>query len=297
MVATRRLSELVAGALDGLDVPSGPVTVALSGGADSAALALLVTEAGVESSCLHIDHGLPASPMMSKAADAVAAHLGLDIETVEVTLPSGASPEAVARGVRYEVFIAVPGPLLTAHTRDDNAETVVINLVRGTGSRGLAGIPPFRPPNIHRPLLGVTRSDTREMASLAGLPFGDDPMNDDLTLTRNRVRRTILPLLAEMNPQIVETLARSGELLSRDAVYIDSQVPKPKGPEVATGLVRALPRPLADRLLSDLLRTVGMSVTSDRLERVWEVVRGESRQHDLADGKTVSRRGALVVIE
>ena len=297
MVETRRLTELVSGALQRLELPEGPVTVALSGGADSAALAYLMVAGSIESRCLHVDHGFPASPMLARAAMAVADHLDLELQTVEVTVPSGPSPEAQARSARYEAIASVEGPVLTAHTRDDNAETVLINLVRGTGSRGLAGIPSFRAPNVHRPMLGISRAETREMAGLAGLPFVDDPMNADEGLARARVRRTVLPLLAEMNPQIVESLSRAGGLVGRDADFIDSLLSETPEGAVAVGLVKTLPRPLADRLLARLLDGVGVGVTSDRLDRVWEVVRGESQRRDLAEGKCVVRSGALIVVE
>lgn len=296
MVETRRLNELTSEALDRLDLPQGPLFVALSGGADSAALAYLTSEAGVDVRCVHVNHGLPASPEMARAAAAVASCLGLGLETFDVTLPAGPSPEGQARQVRYAALTAVPGPVLTAHTLDDNAETVIINLVRGAGPRGLMGIPGFRAPNIYRPMLTVTRADTREMAGLAGLPYVDDPMNEDLNLVRNRVRRTILPLLAELNPRVVETVARTGELLFRDTALIESLVPETRDSAVAAGVVRVLPRPIADRVLADLLDSAGIGVTADRMERVWDVVRGVSPRQDLVDGKSVIRSGPLVIV-
>jgi tRNA(Ile)-lysidine synthase len=296
VVETRRLTDLLARALDGLEVPPGPVTVALSGGADSAALALLVKRSGAGVDCLHVDHGLPASPKMAAAAAGIAGALELSLETVEVTPVPGPSPEDRAREARYSVLETWPGPVLTGHTRDDNAETMLINLVRGSGPDGLTGIPSFRSPNIHRPILRMLRSETREMASLAGLPFVDDPMNSDLALTRNRIRHSILPLLRELNPRIVESLTRAAETLDRDTSYLRALAPVPQGPSVAVGLVMTLPRPLADRLLASLLRSCGVEVTSDRLGRVWSVARGESQSQQLGDGRVVRRRGALVEV-
>lgn len=297
MAETRRLTELAEVALDRMELPGVPVTVALSGGADSSALAFLVRRAGIEMSCLHVDHGLLGSPLMARAAGEVAGALGSPIQTTTVIVPGGASPEGQARVARYAAFDDVTGPLLTAHTRDDNAETVLINLVRGSGPDGLGGIPRFRPPHVYRPMLDVSRAETREMATLAGLPFVDDPMNSDQTLTRNRIRRSILPLLTALNPNVVESLARAGELLGRDAAHLQGQVPSTSGNSVAAGLVQTLPRPLADRLLMNLLRVCGVGVTADRLDRVWSVVLGESPRQDLAGGRIVMRRGALVVVE
>lgn len=296
MVETRRLTELVESALGRLHIPGGPVTVALSGGADSAALALLLERAGARPGCLHVDHGLSGSPQMARAADEVAEALGLAVDTVKVSIESGPSPEERAREARYGAFDTQPGPVLTGHTRDDNAETMLINLIRGTGPEGLSGIPRFRPPNIHRPMLDITRDETREMAMLAGLPFTDDPMNADLSLTRNRIRHMILPLLTELNPKVVEALARAADTLDRDTTYLGEMTPPVSGSSVPAGLVVTLPRPLADRLLADLLRSAGLGVTAERLERVWSVARGETSTQEVAEGKSVWREGALVLI-
>jgi tRNA(Ile)-lysidine synthase TilS/MesJ len=129
---------------------------------------------------------------------------------------------------------------------------------------------------------------------LAGLPFADDPMNADLSLTRNRIRHMILPLLTELNPKVVEAIARAADTLDRDTGYLGESTPPVSGQSVPTGLVVTLPRPLADRLLAELLRSAGVGVTADRMERVWSVARGETSRQELAEGKSVWREGALV---
>ncbi|MFP4074338.1 MAG: tRNA lysidine(34) synthetase TilS, partial [Actinomycetota bacterium] len=220
MAETRRLSELVSGAQQRLVLPEGPVEVALSGGADSASLAYLCLESGLDVRALHIDHQLPASPMMARAAGDIAGKLGIELEVRQVTLAEGPSPEEQAREARYAELAERAGAILTGHTRDDSIETMLINLIRGTGPTGLTGIPSFRPPNIYRPMLAVTRSETREIATLAGLPFVDDPMNEDLSLTRNRIRLELLPVMRELNPQVEAALARTAATLERDRVYL-----------------------------------------------------------------------------
>src|SRR5690554_6166813 len=144
MAGTRRLTALAAEARSRLDLPDGDLVVALSGGADSAALAWLVGEEGRSVRAIHVDHGFPGSPLMRRAAMAVAAALDIPLEIVAVTVPEGPSPENQARIARYAALAAAlkeGETLLTAHTADDNVETVIINLARGTGTRGLAGIP------------------------------------------------------------------------------------------------------------------------------------------------------------
>lgn len=297
MARTRRLTQLLDDAGSRTSLPPGPVVVAMSGGADSAALAVIAEHLEVEFGLVHVNHGLAASPAMGEAARDVAAVLDKPLEVLSVQVGTGPSLEEHARDARYAALRSIDGPVLTAHTRDDNAETMLINLLRGTGVAGLRGIPAFRAPNVHRPLLDVSRSETREIATLAGLPFRDDPMNDDLTLTRNRIRRTLLPLMAEFNPQVVEALARASAVTDADAALLDESTPTLSGTIVPIGLLATLPKPLGDRLLGRLLEAHGIGQTADRLGRIWLVVDGSSDRQDLAGGRAVVRRGAVLAIE
>ena len=297
MVATRRLSHLIAATLPRLQFPQGPAVIALSGGADSATLGLLALEAGIGVSALHVDHQLPASPMMEKAALLVAEGLGIPIEVRRVELDRGPSPEEQARDARYGAFAAVDGPVLTGHTRDDDVETVIMNLIRGSGATGLRGIPSYRPPHIHRPMLSVSRDETREIAVLAGLPFADDPTNSDLSLTRNRIRIEILPLMRALNPRVDEAISRAAGVLQRDSRYLDEVAASLYQDPVPVSLLATVPKALADRVLRRLLEECGVGPTSDRMERIWSVVAGHSDRQDLTGGKAVVRRGAVVVIE
>jgi tRNA(Ile)-lysidine synthase len=298
MAATRRLTELAKVATAKLRLPAGPVTVALSGGADSAALAYLCAGSSREMGLVHVDHGLPASQRLAEAAKSIATALATPLETVSVVVEEGPSPEERAREARYQVFDTRDQTVLTGHTQDDNAETILINLIRGTGPAGLTGIPYHRPPNTYRPMLSISRSETRELAALAGLAFFDDPMNDDFALARNRVRHQVLPLLAEMNPRIVESLARTATAVDRDHAFLDSLVPETgESAGVPTALALTLPRPVADRLLQRILLESDVGVTADRMQRVWSVVTGETESQDLTGGRRVTRRGALVVVE
>ncbi len=228
---------------------------------------------------------------------AVAEHLGIVIEVESIELGDGPSIEEQARNARYSLLAGRDGPIVTGHTRDDSVETMLINLIRGTGPSGLTGIPHFRPPNVYRPMLAVTRSQTREMATLAGLPFADDPMNEDLSLTRNRVRLEILPLMRELNPQLDAALARTAETLDRDRSYLDDRAAEHFGRALPVSAVNTLPRALADRVLRRALEESGIGPTADRIQRMWSVASGESDRQDLAGGQSVVRRGALLVIE
>lgn len=307
MAGPRRLTGLVSSALERLFLPEGDLVVALSGGADSAALAYLVREIGHSPRLLHVDHGLDHSPLMRRAAVNVATDLGLDLEIVEVVVEKGSSPEGQARRARYQALAAATTEgdrVLTGHTADDSAETVLLNLIRGTGPAGLGGIPWFRPPNVYRPILGLTRSETRELAAISGLRFVDDPMNDDPTLTRNLVRREIIPALERLNPSVVDAVVRMSRLVRADDAYLEDLASDlhplltAGSAAIPIGSLLAVPRPVADRALRLLARQV---VGDDRLdagvvERVWSVVRGESPRQQVAAGATASRSGPMLTI-
>ena len=297
MAETRRLSELVERAKSVIDLPEGPVTVALSGGADSAALAYLarVMEAAVDA--IHVNHGFETSPLLEKAARVIADQVGIGITVEHIQLGDGASPEAQARDARYEVLTRLTGPVLTAHTRDDHAETILINLIRGTGPAGLVGIPSHRPPNVFRPILRLTRSDTREIAGLAGLDYVDDPMNDDDRLLRSRVRMQLIPLLASLNPRIVDSLARTAETIGRDTSLLEEMRSKVPGEPLVISVLITVPRPIADRVLISSLSSRGIPPTTDMLARAWSVIRGESDRQDLVSGHAIRRAGPLLVID
>jgi len=297
VAATRRLRELVDSAQARMLLPSGPVTVALSGGADSAALAQLAVESGAEVSLIHVDHGFEASAMLAAAAEGIAGRLGLMLETVSVDVAPGSSVEARAREARYAVLERVDGVVLTGHTRDDTVETMMINLIRGTGIDGLGGIPYYRPPNVYRPILAVARSETREIAVLAGLDFRDDPMNDNLDLTRNHIRHVILPRMRELNPRLDESMARTAAGLRIDAEFLDELADGVPPDALAISVLATLPRVVADRLVRRWLQTRAVQVSADLVDRVWSVVSGESPRQELEGGRSVIRDRAVVRVE
>ena len=295
MAGTRRLTQLREQMASRSLFPEGEVTVALSGGADSAALADLALTRGLHVSALHINHSWSASSQMEAAAGHIASQLDIEMEVVTVEVPKGPSPEANARDVRYKVFDGCDTPVLTGHTADDNAETVLINLIRGTGISGLTGIPYHRPPNVLRPILKVRRSETRELAVLAGLGFVDDPANTDQAITRNRVRAQLLPVLTEFNPRIVDTLNQTSAHLNDDAELLDALSPLvPDHHALPASILLTVEPALASRLLLHWLRSNGVASSSGIVERVWSVVRGESASQELEHGVVVRRSGALV---
>ena len=214
--------------------PGDVVAVACSGGADSLALASAAVfeghKLGLRVIGVTVDHGL--QPGSAEQADRVVAQLaalGVD-ETltarVHVDTTSGLGPEAAAREARYAVLEEVATRtaarlVLLGHTLDDQAETVLLGLTRGSGGRSLQGMRPgfgvFA-----RPLLGVRRADTVTACQVEGLEPWDDPHNDDPGYTRVRVRRRVLPVLEdELGPGIADALARTADQLRDDTALLD----------------------------------------------------------------------------
>jgi tRNA(Ile)-lysidine synthase len=308
MVDTRRLTGLTHRLESLLDLRPGKPVIALSGGADSASLGFVMCRVASDARAVHVNHSLAHSARLEAAATEVAAKLGLPLQVATVSVPDGASPEGQARAVRYHALIEATGTdeiLLTAHTLDDQAETVLLNILRGTGPRGLGGIPVWRPPNINRPLLRVTRSETHELALLAGLPFVDDPMNQEASLARNAIRLRVLPELSRFNPQLITSLARmadavraDAETLERDAKPIPVMYDSDRA-QVAIGALRTVAPAVANRALA---RIAGRyrehnSLGAEELERVWRVVSRESTSEELAGGLLVRRNGPMLRFE
>jgi tRNA(Ile)-lysidine synthase len=205
----------------------GLVLVALSGGPDSLALAAATAfeapRAGVRAGAVIVDHQLQdGSDAVAERAAEQARALGLDpVRVVAVDVASDGSPEAAAREARYDALAAAGAEtgavaVLLGHTLDDQAETVLLGLARGSGTASLQGMAPMAG-LYRRPLLGIRRSTTVQACVDAGLEPWADPHNDDASYTRVRVRRDVLPVLeAELGPGVAEALARTAEQLRED---------------------------------------------------------------------------------
>ncbi|MFG1745471.1 tRNA lysidine(34) synthetase TilS [Micromonospora chalcea] len=217
---------------------AGPVLVACSGGADSLALAaataFVAPRLGRPAGLVTVDHGLqPGSAERAEAVAAWARSAGLDpVEVLPVRVdgrPGG--PEAAAREARYEALVAAAhrhhaAGVLLGHTRDDQAETVLLALARGAGPRGLSGMPESRDldgVSLLRPLLDIPRADTRDACAALGLDPWADPHNADPAYARARVRSDALPALVDaLGPGVVANLARTARLLAADNAALDA---------------------------------------------------------------------------
>jgi tRNA(Ile)-lysidine synthase len=210
----------------------GLVLVALSGGPDSLALAAATAfeakRLGIRAGAIVVDHGLqPGSADVAARAAAQARELGLDPVLVRgITVGGNGGPEAAARTARYAALVeaaieTAAAVILLGHTLDDQAETVLLGLARGSGPTSLHGMAPST--GLYaRPLLGIRRATTIQFCADSGLDPWIDPQNSDVAFTRVRVRTEVLPMLErELGPGIAEALARTAEQLREDSDALD----------------------------------------------------------------------------
>jgi tRNA(Ile)-lysidine synthase len=212
-----------------------PVLVACSGGADSLALAAAIAfeapRAGVQAGAVTVDHGLqPGSAARAEGTATVLRNLGLaPVTVVGVDVGRDGGPEAAARTARYRALRTAAqehgARIALGHTLDDQAETVLLGLGRGSGPRSVAGMVAHRAGGgaiFWRPLLGIRRATTRAACAALELPVWDDPWNDDPAYTRVRVRTEALPLLEDvLGGGVAPALARTAALLREDLDLLD----------------------------------------------------------------------------
>jgi tRNA(Ile)-lysidine synthase len=263
--------------------PAGTeVTCAVSGGPDSTALLALAVAAGCQAIAVHVDHGLrPGSAAEAEVVAASAALLGASSRSIRVVVADGPNLEARARAARYGVL---PPGALTGHTADDQAETVLVNLLRGSGINGLAGMRPER-----HPLLRLRRAETHGLCAELGLPTVADPSNADLRHRRNRIRHELVPLLDAIAERDVSALlARHADTLRADADLLD-ELAAAVDPTDAAALAAAPPalaRRAIRRWLADPYPPDAAGV-----ERVLAVARGEAVACEIDGGRRIRRSG------
>jgi tRNA(Ile)-lysidine synthase len=299
---------------EGLLARGETVLVGLSGGADSCALVAALAEGGFRPLALHINHGLRGaeSDRDERAASAAAAACAVPFSArrVAVKRRAGESLEAAARRARERAFAeealrAGVSKVATAHTRDDQAETVLYRAARGAGPRGLRGILARRPlgegVELVRPLLAVSRADARAYAERRGLRWVEDSSNSDSRFARNRIRRDVLPALEAARPGAARHLAA----LARDAAALEGWIAR----EAEAALRRArVPGGLDAATLAELPPAVRHAAVEraaagagplraahrDALDRLFATP--PRRVAVLGRGWTANRRGAVLTI-
>ena len=309
----------------------GRVLVALSGGPDSVALLCLLREleavaelsvAGI----VHLNHGLrDAAHADEQFCRALAAEVGVPFRSDLIDVRGraeqlGTSLEDAGRQARYELFDRVATELeadviATGHTRDDQAETFLLRLLRGAGPRGLAGIHP-RSGRVVRPLLDVGRDELRAYLASLGQPFRDDESNRDLSIPRNRIRHELLPILSrDYSPAVTDVLAREAAIARQDEDRLQLEAidlldlivlrneaaisGEAEVVELDARALSALHPALAVRVVRMALERVapGRFVGFDHVERLLELARDPRGQGALSlPGQHAVRQGETLVL-
>ena len=317
------LADRVAASVEGqaLIPRGGRVVAAVSGGGDSVALLHLLAEltgrglltlAGVA----HVNHRLrrPDSDEDERFCRNLASRFGVPclVESVavdDVARSRRVSVEQAGHQVRHAFFGRAAGELGAArvalgHTIDDQAETVLLRLIRGAGAAGLSGMSP-RAGLVVRPLLGVSRAELRGYLADRGIAFREDASNADLRVPRNRVRHELLPHLRTYSPKIVEALARQADIAQADEAWLSRRaneagadlVSQNRGAiEMDAAGLTALPPALARRVVREALERVApgrAAIGFDPIERVRRVAAGGGRRADLP-GCRVERAAGIV---
>jgi tRNA(Ile)-lysidine synthase len=296
--------------------PGDRVLVGLSGGADSVAMLLLLRElerdgALIIAGAAHLNHLLRGADSDGDEAFCAALAASLDVpfraDRIDVAALARAqkrSLEDAARSARYAFFERTMSELgadvvAVAHTREDQAETFLLRLLRGAGTRGLAGIHP-RAGRVVRPLLDVPRDDLRAYLAARGQAFREDASNADLTIPRNRVRHELIPALrSRFSPGITDVLAREAALARQDDEFLHAEAIKLAGRIVLTDVavridaagLSSAPRALSSRVAHAALQRLAgsKSITYDHVERLLALADGAG------DGRAVSLPGQYAV--
>lgn len=272
--------------------PGTTVTCAVSGGADSTALLALAIAHGLRVDVVHVNHCLRSCAAEdANHVEQLARRWNVPVRVVDAPVAPGGDLEQRARNARRA---ALPGGALLGHTADDQAETVVLRLLRGTGPGGLAAMRPAT-----HPLLDLRRVETHALCGHLGVVPRHDPSNDDPRFTRNRVRAEVLPLLDDVaGRDVVPLLARLAHLAAGQADLVDELAQRVDPTSVAA--LRAAPEPVATAALRRWwTRHTGGSPPPDlaATRRMQEVVEGRRRACDVVDGWSLFRRDGRLRLE
>jgi tRNA(Ile)-lysidine synthase len=304
---------------DAAGVVAGDVVlVACSGGPDSLALAAAVAfeapRAGIAAGAVIVEHGIQAVTREVAARTAeVLKSLGLDpVQVAHISVGSVGGPEAAARTARYEALDEAAAALdakviMLGHTLDDQAETVMLGLARGSGPRAVNGMAAHSGRYL-RPLLGIKRETTHAFCEDSGLEPWIDPQNSEDRFTRVRVRQAVLPMLEiELGPGIAESLARTAELIREDSDYLDELALAAYGKSVKVGAtslvievseIEGLAKPIRNRVILRALEVFGKTFSRVHVLAVADLVENWHGQKELAlPGVRVVRTGSQITLK
>lgn len=284
-----------------LILPGDTIVCAVSGGADSMALLwalyLLKEEWRLNLSAAHFNHHLRGEESDRDEAFVrefcAAYNIPLHVGSAEVK-PDKKGLEAAAREVRYTFLKSLPGKITTAHTADDNAETILLHLVRGTGLKGLGGIRPQNG-NVIRPMLSVTRQEVEAFLAEYAVAHIEDSSNQQDAFLRNRIRHNVMPLLKEENPKIAENLSAMALRLRQDEQALEELAAFDGSPDIHT--LRSMAPAVRARALEHFLKSSGVrEPEAAHIARAEALIFSEnpSAKAQFPDGITISRNYGIL---
>ncbi len=293
--------------------PGDEVAVGLSGGADSVSLLLALNELKgrlkISLSAIHVNHCIRGAESDRDEQFCRDLCRRLDIpficgrfDVISISKEKKMSVETAARDVRYAFFAEQTAgkKLATAHNANDNAETVILNLTRGTGTKGAAGIPPVRG-NIIRPLIGVTRSEIEEFLAERGQDFVTDSTNLSDDYTRNTIRHNVIPVLEKINSALHRTILSDSDNFRTDNSFIEEQVQKAFDSASEDGHtlkgLNSLHPALRRRCIAKLLSAHGIETSSRRIADIETIISEGGKINLKGNIYAVSASGTLTVKE
>lgn len=286
------------------------VVLAVSGGADSMALThfMAVNYPQYDYIVAHVNHGLrPEAKDEELLVAEFARQLNLDFVSVEVNVAAEArlrrkGLEETGREVRYDFFRSLNRDIiLTAHHRDDRAESILLHLIRGSGIAGLRGIIPLTN-KIGRPFLSVSKEEILTYCADHSIAFSTDLSNEDITYRRNKVRHQVLPLLAEINPNISDTLCRLGDIAGEDESFLASlaskiyaeEVREDGGKLVLSSKALSYSKSLVRRLIMKMAQELGSPIDYAGVEKIIKL--GAGKKYFWGNGAGAWKNGNCLVL-
>ncbi|MCX6537029.1 MAG: tRNA lysidine(34) synthetase TilS [Actinobacteria bacterium] len=257
------------------------ISCAVSGGPDSMALLILAVASASEVTAIHVDHALRiGSENESQVVENLAKSLGANFISKTIRVEPGSNLEARARNTRYEVM---PHDVMTGHTADDQAETVLINLLRGAGLSGLSGMQRSQ----RHPILALRRTQTHQLCRELKIEVVEDPSNTDPKFQRNRIRHELIPLMdAIAQRDVTAILDRQADLFREDSMLLDDLAKKIDVTDAK--LLAVAPVALARRAIRQWLTEI-YPPDAATVERVLEVARGTTLACEIGSNREVRR--------
>lgn len=289
------------------------VVAALSGGADSVSLLLALKEMGADVKACHLNHGLRGDDSDSDQRFCIelCRKLGVELFTEKVNCAELAekheSGEECARRVRYDFFeralehFGGNSVIATAHTADDNLETVLLNLTRGTGLKGLCGIPPQRG-RIIRPLLLAERREVIEYLAEKGQDYVTDKSNFSEDYSRNRIRLNVIPELKKLNPSLAGTVSRMTGNVREDSDYLEEKAAAAlekcrAGRGYDAAALAEYPLPVKSRAVRTILREGGIEPSALRINTALELLTHRSGRFNPCKNRFFTVRKGICFVE